>query len=364
MTTRGEAPSVQAEMAKFSGFTTNNGETVTLETPENLNPMAVDVTEEELVQQAATKVAEEVAKKAVKAEKLAAEASESAEKTESTPKSEEDDAAEPEDEPEDDDSKMISLAEAKKLAGKRINERTRELKQAERERDAERRRNDTLEQRLAALEKGGLTEQPNKPTVGTDELPKPADFEYGELDAAYIRALARYETRQELKAERTTQQEEQQRRAAAQQASEFTQAKDALVTAGAKKYEDFDDVVLGNTYSEDNPAGWPLSETLGNLILTSETGPDVAYYLATHIKEARQIYGKSPIEQAAYFGRLEAKLSSSSDATTPAPKPVVKTTKAPDPIYSARGIGGNNSVDGATSDFTKFEAMAMQRRTN
>ena len=145
----------------------------------------------------------------------------------------------------------------------------------------------------------------------------------------------------------------------------------ALETAGAAKYADFDEVVTESRQLDpSDPAFWPLSREMGKLILASDVGADVAYHLASNPEEARKIFGKAPMEQAAYFGRLEATF----EATVPNPKDkqqtdgqhqVVKGPKAPTPIKQAKGSGGTTPVSSATTDFAAFERQALasaQRR--
>jgi hypothetical protein len=84
---------------------------------------------------------------------------------------------------------------------------------------------------------------------------------------------------------------------------------------------------------------------------------DILYHLASNPKEATQVHAKSPVEQAAYFGRLEAKF------TAPAAKPKPKESKAPKPpANQAKGGSGGKvapDMNGAT-DFATFEAGARQ----
>ena len=54
---------------------------------------------------------------------------------------------------------------------------------------------------------------------------------------------------------------------------------------------------------------WPLSETLGSLIQESPVGYDIAYALASDLKEAVRISKLSAAKQAAWFGVEEARLT-------------------------------------------------------
>lgn len=72
--------------------------------------------------------------------------------------------------------------------------------------------------------------------------------------------------------------------------------------------------------------GLAISQTMANVILRSENGPEVAYHLGKNPDEAKRIWALAPIDQVYEIGALAAKLS--------APKPNV--SRAPDPIKPIR----------------------------
>lgn len=365
-------PTVADEMAKFKGFVTHNGETVD----------SVTDSDEEKAAQAASAAADATAAKAAKArpvkEFVAGEAPvvepsvvKPAVKAAAESPAEDADV----EAPEDDNDKTITMAEHKKLLARAAAKRIGEVKRAGREAlTAEQQRNDTLERRLAALEGKGLTSAANGATeVNPDVEPKPENFEFGELDTKYVRALARFEARQEFKAGTKNQQTTEQQRVAERQAAEMVTQRTALEKEGAAKYADFDEVVTQSRQLDvDDPAFWPMSRELGSLVMGSEVRADLVYHLASNPDEARKIFGKTPLEQAAYFGRLEAKFSAESGANDPNKgKPAdgqaqaVRVPKAPAPLQNrVRGSGGsNNQVSGATTDFAAFEAKARAEGT-
>jgi hypothetical protein len=67
---------------------------------------------------------------------------------------------------------------------------------------------------------------------------------------------------------------------------------------------------------------------MADVIMASDTGPDVAYYLGTNPQEADRIASLPPFLQAKEIGRLETKL-----ALDP---PVKRTSSAPAPITPIR----------------------------
>lgn len=192
-----------------------------------------------------------------------------------------------------------------------------------------------------------------------DAAPKAEDFQFGELDAGYIRALARYETRQELKqaqeSQKAQQTQVQQREAATRDDAEFAQKVEAFNEAGMQKYDDFEDVVIEGAKEGD----WPVSRELAQLIVgDQDNGPDVAYYLATHVREAKNLARMTPIAQAAWFGRHVASLSSGAAPAEGKPRNQPKTTQAPPPVQQARGAGSTTQARSDTEDFSAFEQMA------
>lgn len=249
----------------------------------------------------------------------------------------------------------------KKTYQERINELTRARHTAERVAAQEREARADLERRLAALERG-LTETRDDTKTIDDGAPDPSKFEFGEMDPKYIAAVTEHTVRRTMRAEQAQREKDRQGEAARAEAAKYAEKKSALEVAGAAKYDDFEDVVIGDMYDKDtNPGGWPLSADLGKLILDSEQGPDIAYHLASNPKEAWRVFRQTPMEQAAYFGRLEAKFASTSVAKSKGQKdPATKTTKAPPPLTKkAKGAGGKVSASADTTDFKQFEALAM-----
>jgi hypothetical protein len=288
-------------------------------------------------------------------------AAEETAETEVDNRTDEERAAEGDDDVEDQPQQPKQTAAAKqRSAQERINKAVRAQRSAERRADEAMRRLDALEARLNGTATAATTT--SAATSATEGAPDPSTFEFGELDAKYIRALARYEAKQEVAAERAAQAKTQQTAEQARAQREFQTKADALAETGSAKYEDFNEVVM-----EAAKAGeWPMSETIGSLVLDSDVGADIAYHLATHPDEARKLFGKSPARQAADFGRLEAQFSSATDAddsdegeSEDKPVKVVKTSKAPaPPEKKARGTGTRTGSPD-TQSFAEFEAAVM-----
>ena len=97
----------------------------------------------------------------------------------------------------------------------------------------------------------------------------------------------------------------------------------AQVAEAKSKYADFDQVALANDL--------PVTKAMGELIMTSDAGPDVLYHLGQNRALAAQIAAMNQVEAARAIGRIEASLI--------APKPRTETN-APTPINPVRGSAG------------------------
>lgn len=137
------------------------------------------------------------------------------------------------------------------------------------------------------------------------------------------------------------QQMEMQRRAMEAQQSVMTSWQDKQ-HAAVDKYPDFEEVV-GESEA-------PISREMGQAIVESDHGADIAYYLAQHPDEAKAIAQLSPIRQIAAIGRLEAKV------TQPAAR---KTTEAPAPITPA---GSKAKAEKDPAQMTDAEFAAWRKR--
>lgn len=113
----------------------------------------------------------------------------------------------------------------------------------------------------------------------------------------------------------------------------------AQVAEAKGRYADFDQVALANDL--------PVTEAMGELIMTSEAGPDVLYHLGQNRALAAQIAGLNAVEAARAIGRIEASLSR--------PKPKTETN-APPPISPVRGSAGATAKEPARMTYLEFKA--------
>ena len=166
-----------------------------------------------------------------------------------------------------------------------------------------------LKERLDQLE-AQRTQAPRD--TGAPTLDKFDNFE------DYMSARVAYEAERVVETRLgKVQQQEAARKAMEAQQSVMTSWQDKQ-HAAIEKYPDFEEVV-GESEA-------PISREMGQAIVESDFGTDIAYYLAQHPDEAKAIAQLSPIRQIAAIGKLEAKVT----------QPVArKLTEAPAPITPA-----------------------------
>lgn len=99
-----------------------------------------------------------------------------------------------------------------------------------------------------------------------------------------------------------------------------------------------------------NDRNLPISQAMAEVILTEESGPDLAYYLHANPKEMRRIFSLSPIAQATAMARIADKISQKS----------VSVTGAPPPTKPVRTSKGSASVD--PSKMSTDEWMEWRRK--
>lgn len=176
-------------------------------------------------------------------------------------------------------------------------------------------------------------EAQHQPQGGSDE-PDPGDYEHGINDLNYVRDVARWEARQEFRAEAERERQQQHVRSAQEK---FHTRKAAL-------------------FPEGEPEGLQrflalekLPGTVIEVVAESDIGPKIADHLGANPAELRRLEGMSPIQQVRELTRLEMRLS---EPAKPTPK---TATHAPDPPPQVRGAGGRFTVAPDTDDFTAFE---------
>lgn len=262
-------------------------------------------------------VALEAAQEVVQTEALEVEASEATESTDGQPieaaKDGEEAAPEKTAEPTRGDKKRAAIAESQR----RERELSEELAAAQ--------------AKLAKIDEVAALSQP----------PKEDQFdnyeEYQASLAAYHGLKAMDDrSRQEVTAETVAaqarvSQQQQQRQA------EIYASWEEQKTAAKMKYADFDVIVSDDL---------PISSIAGEMIASSESGADIAYYLGMNREFAARLAASSPAEQGRQIGLLEAKLNVPS---------LGNTTQAPDPITPING-GSTHTMDPSKMNPDEYRA--------
>lgn len=265
-------------------------------------------------------------------------------------------------------------------AQKRINQATRRQRSAERERDEERmrriaadQRNAELEARLQRLEKG-LTGQPDKANIDPN-APNPASYDLGELDPNFIRDTARYETRKAIEEQRAADQAKGQQTEAQRAQEQLAARAREFAQKGSEIYDDFNDVVFVAAQNGE----YPLTDTIGELVLGSEFGPQIVYDLAKNLSTAESVARMSKTEQQKWFYRQEMRLelenagngdgtqgqtTGQTQAQTQQAQPGRRTVTQAPPVPRSRVKAGGAAPQPTpeTDDFAEFERLATANR--
>ena len=197
--------------------------------------------------------------------------------------------------------------EHKELVSKAVSERlTKERRRLDRIARAEAER-DFLRQQLQ------VQQQPKPSAKGE---PQPTDFKTYE---EYVNAVIEYRLEQRLSAREQEGQTQRQQREAQQQAAQMRER----ILEGSDEFEDFEEVALADHV--------PISTAMAAAISESDVPAKLAYYLGSHLEEARRIYALKPTQQVREIAKIEQTLTAA-----PKPKP------APEPI---KPNSGTASVD-------------------
>ena len=174
----------------------------------------------------------------------------------------------------------------------------------------------------------------------TEDAPRLENFQTYE---DFLRAQARFEAKQEINqtlAAQAQREAMERAQAAQRQTAESWQQK---VTKATAELPDFADVVGSSSA--------PMPEHVKQMVLNSDQGPKLAYYLATHPDEAEQIATQHPLAAIRALVRIEDKLD--------AAKAVKKTTDAPEPIST---VGAKAKSTKSPSEMTDKEFAEWRKK--
>jgi hypothetical protein len=224
---------------------------------------------------------------------------------------------------------------------KRINKKHREMKEAEewaREqylaRTAAEKRAEELEARLKAQDK------PKEP----EQEPKPENFA---TQQEYIAAAVRWGIAQEKA-------KDEAERAKAEEAERITAA-EKRINAAMERIPDYRETI--------EKADITMRVHLLEYIRDSESGPELAYYIAKHPEEAERLNKLTPIKGLAEMGKLELKATAKAEVKEqPKEAPKVPLSKAPAPITPIEGKDATINKDPSQMNFKEIRELERQQR--
>lgn len=240
------------------------------------------------------------------------------------------DDSEPEQAPEQSEPKSEDEAKTGKQnpkLEKRFSEITKQREQARDEAKREREARESLEAKVAELERRS---QPQQRVETSEEEPKPEQFN----DAfEYARALAEYSAEQALK-----------NRDRVELEKKYQEEHDKLIDVWNDRLEttkkelpDYQDMIESSDVM--------VSDQVRDALLESDAGPRILYHLAENPDYAEKLSKMTVISALREIGKLEARFEKTET------KPVVRS-KAPAPINPLRATGGTmDTTIGSDGEF-------------
>jgi hypothetical protein len=189
--------------------------------------------------------------------------------------------------------------------------------------------------------------EPEKPTKlptleehGYDE----AKYQAALLD--YSREIARQEAKSLLESERKQQTEQKRAETFAERQREFI-----------KNTPDFEDKVLRDPTL-------PITSAMRDVIVDSDNGPELAYYLANNREAAVAISRLPPHLAALEMGRIDGRLAAQKEAAKSAPKaPPVSKAPPPPPKVEATEVEVEKDPDDMSVDeWVKWRNKQLRRK--
>ena len=173
--------------------------------------------------------------------------------------------------------------------------------------------------------------------------PRPEQFDN---DAEYLAAMAAYNVRKQDTEEAAQRLNSEYEAVQSDDEKTFGEQMDDFLSDGAKKYTDF----ATKLKRKPQEGGPNITPVMAEALIESDMGVDVAYYLATNVKEAEKIAKLPPVAQARAIWELESKVQ---DQRKPA------VSKAPPPVKPVRGSSGNTKP---VSEMSMAEYAAYRNR--
>lgn len=204
-------------------------------------------------------------------------------------------------EPQVNEESAPSTAEDSSEESKGSNKVQERINRITAEKWAEKRRAEELERKLAEMQNNTQAQ----PQAGKE--PTLEQFDYD--DAAYNRAMVKYEVAKELEASRAQENE----RKAQDSQSAAQEVFNQRVVEQTKKAPDYAEAV----------SDLQLPDSVVTALIEAENGPELAYHLAKHKDLADSMFNMTPTQAHMKLGQITAQLLA---------KQVIKPSAAPDPI--------------------------------
>jgi hypothetical protein len=195
-----------------------------------------------------------------------------------------------------------------------------------------------LLERLSKLESGQAGGNAAPQTEAKAES-KPDQSKFATWEE-YNEALTDWKVEQKLKAREEAQQKEAAQHRQQQLVDSWAERENAI----REKLGDYDEVM-------ESAADVPVSAAVRDMLLESDHGPQLAYWLAKNPEVAAQISKLDAVQSARAIGRIEAELLKPSE-----PKKTTPVPKAPEPIrpVGAAKAGAAKKPLGEVTDFDEY----------
>lgn len=193
--------------------------------------------------------------------------------------------------------------------------------------------------------------QKSSASAAAEGKPKPENFE---SHADYVEALTDWKTEQKLN-ERD--QKLQKQKLEAEQKTQVATYQER-VKAFSKTTPDFAEVLA-------DVDGIPVSATVGQIIVSSDNGPELAYELAKNPDEFQRINRLSPLAAAMELGTLKARLLSKQSPESTETKKLTKAPKPIAPVHAGKGGSVAKTLDDPNltlAEYTRMRREQMKRR--
>jgi hypothetical protein len=215
----------------------------------------------------------------------------------------------------------------------------------------------TLEQELATREpatakipESAAPPKAEAKSTGEPVPPKNVDFDtldaFDAAQAKYLRDLVRWEAQQAREAETAAATAKQREAAEKKQREAWEKQVDEI------EYDDFEEVALNTSL--------PISEVMLVTMQELDNGAKILYYLGKNPSLADEIFKKSPAQQAAAIGKLDAKLFPEESSKTEVTAPVSRAAKPPRPL-SGGTAADDLGKEPDPKDFKKWDAWKTRQ---